>query len=43
MNDRRSSRPELSAPADDAPFVIHFDNKDAGIPHNVEIKDAYGA
>jgi plastocyanin len=30
---------EASAPAG-APFVIHFDNKDAGIPHNVEIKDA---
>jgi plastocyanin len=23
-----------------AAFVIHFDNKDAGVPHNVEIKDA---
>jgi plastocyanin len=32
---------ELSAPAD-APFVIRFDNKDAGTPHNVEIKDASG-
>ena len=32
---------ELSAPAD-APFVIRFDNKDAGTPHNVEIKDANG-
>jgi len=30
---------EISAPAD-APFVIHFANKDAGIMHNVEIKDA---
>ncbi len=30
---------EISAPAG-APFVIHFVNKDAGIPHNVEIKDA---
>ena len=33
---------EVTAPAD-APFVIRFDNKDAGIPHNVEIKDASGA
>jgi plastocyanin len=33
---------EVAAPAD-APFVIRFDNKDAGIPHNVEIKDASGA
>ncbi len=32
---------EISAPAD-APFVIRFDNKDGGIPHNVEIKDASG-
>ena len=32
---------EISAPADTA-FVIRFDNKDAGIPHNVEIKDASG-
>lgn len=30
---------ELKAPADKA-FVIRFDNKDAGTPHNVEIKDA---
>ena len=30
---------EISAPAG-APFVIHFVNKDAGIPHNIEIKDA---
>jgi plastocyanin len=29
----------ISAPAG-VPFVIHFVNKDAGIPHNVEIKDA---
>ena len=34
--------PEVTAPAD-APFTIHFDNKDAGTPHNVEIKDASGA
>ena len=32
---------ELSAPAD-KDFVIRFDNKDAGTPHNVEIKDANG-
>ncbi len=32
---------EVSAPAD-APFQIEFDNKDAGVPHNVEIKDANG-
>ena len=34
-------RKTLSAPAD-APFQIEFDNQDAGIPHNVEIKDANG-
>ena len=32
---------EVAAPAD-KPFAIHFNNKDAGIPHNVEIKDAGG-
>ena len=32
---------EVSAPAD-APFVLRFDNRDAGIPHNVEIKDSMG-
>jgi mono/diheme cytochrome c family protein/plastocyanin len=32
---------ELSAPAD-AAFQIEFDNQDAGIPHNVEIKDGNG-
>jgi plastocyanin len=32
---------EATAPADKA-FSIAFDNKDAGIPHNVEIKDANG-
>ncbi len=32
---------EVSAPAG-VPFVIRFDNKDAGIPHNVEIKDPMG-
>lgn len=31
----------VSAPAGVA-FVIHFDNKDAGQPHNVDIKDASG-
>jgi len=30
---------EITAPAG-APFVIHFVNKDTGIPHNVEIKDS---
>ncbi|MFP5342773.1 MAG: cytochrome c oxidase subunit II [Candidatus Limnocylindria bacterium] len=33
---------ELSAPAD-TPFPMAFDNKDPGIPHNVEIKDGSGA
>ena len=33
--------PDVSAPAD-APFVIAFDNEDAGTPHNVVIKDASG-
>jgi cytochrome c oxidase subunit 2 len=32
---------QLSAPAG-APFVIHFENRQAGIPHNVWIKDAAG-
>lgn len=32
---------EVTAPAG-TPFVIRFDNRDAGIPHNVEIKDAMG-
>ncbi len=32
---------DVTAPAD-APFVIAFDNQDAGIPHNVDIKDAGG-
>ena len=32
---------ELSVPAG-APFKIEFENKDAGVPHNVEIKDASG-
>ncbi|MDH4143065.1 MAG: cytochrome c oxidase subunit II [Gemmatimonadota bacterium] len=33
---------ELGAPAD-TPFKIEFENKDASVPHNVEIKDAGGA
>ena len=33
---------KLEAPAGQA-FVLEFDNNDPGIPHNVEIKDAYGA
>ena len=33
---------DLSAPAD-VPFKIEFDNQDAGIPHNIEIKDQGGA
>jgi hypothetical protein len=32
----------LTAPAD-VPFVIEFDNQDAGVPHNIEIKDGGGA
>ena len=32
---------DLTAPAN-VPFVIHFDNRDSGIPHNVEIKDPSG-
>ncbi|MEO6206381.1 MAG: cupredoxin domain-containing protein [Candidatus Limnocylindrales bacterium] len=32
---------ELAAPAD-APFQIVFANNDAGVPHNVEIKDPAG-
>jgi cytochrome c oxidase subunit 2 len=31
----------IQAPAD-APFTIHFDNKDAGTPHDVDILDAAG-
>jgi cytochrome c oxidase subunit 2 len=33
---------ELTAPAN-APFTIHFDNQDAGTPHDVDILDAAGA
>ena len=32
----------ISAPAGTA-FTIHFTNKDQGVPHNVDIKDASGA
>jgi plastocyanin len=32
---------EISVPADTA-FVIRFDNKDMGVQHNVEIRDASG-
>jgi plastocyanin len=32
---------ELAAPAD-APFQIEFANNDAGVPHNVEIRDQSG-
>ena len=31
----------LTAPAN-AGFTIHFDNQDAGVPHNVDIKDSGG-
>ena len=31
----------VSAPAA-TDFVIHFDNKDAGTPHNIAVKDASG-
>lgn len=34
--------PTVTAPAG-AAFVIDFDNQDAGIPHNIQIKDASGA
>ena len=33
---------EVTAPAD-AVFTLSFDNQDAGIPHDVQIKDASGA
>jgi plastocyanin len=32
---------EISAPAA-APFTIHFFNNEAGVPHNVEVKDSGG-
>jgi plastocyanin len=34
-------QPAATAPAG-AAFTIHFNNKDAGVPHNVAIKDAGG-
>ena len=33
---------DLTAPAD-AAFKLEFDNQDAGVPHNIAIKDASGA
>jgi mono/diheme cytochrome c family protein/plastocyanin len=36
------STDKLTAPADKT-FTIHFDNQDAGVPHNVDIKDSTGA
>jgi plastocyanin len=33
---------DLTAPAD-AGFKLEFDNQDAGVPHNIAIKDASGA
>lgn len=33
--------PEITAKAD-TEFTIHFDNKDAGIPHNVVVQDGMG-
>ena len=33
---------EITAPAD-GPFTIHFDNQDAGTPHDVDILDGSGA
>jgi plastocyanin len=35
------STDELQAPAGKA-FIIEFENRDAGIPHNVEIRDSAG-
>jgi plastocyanin len=32
----------VTAPAG-AEFVIHFNNKEGGVPHNVEVKDGSGA
>ena len=34
--------PTITAPAG-TPFVIEFDNQDAGTPHNIQIKDSTGA
>jgi plastocyanin len=33
---------EITVPADQ-PFTIAFDNRDAGVPHDIVIKDAAGA
>ena len=33
--------PDVSVPAD-APFLLIFDNQDAGVPHDVQIRDASG-
>ena len=33
--------PTVTAPAG-TPFTIHFDNQDANVPHNVQVKDASG-
>jgi cytochrome c oxidase subunit 2 len=35
-------KPDLTAPGN-APFTIHFDNRDAGTPHDVDILDQAGA
>jgi cytochrome c oxidase subunit II len=34
-------KPDISAPAD-GPFTIHFDNRDAGVNHDVDILDPSG-
>jgi plastocyanin len=34
--------PSVTAPAD-TEFTLRFDNQDAGIPHDVDIRDAAGA
>jgi cytochrome c oxidase subunit 2 len=34
-------KPSLEAPADQ-PFAIHLDNKDAGVPHDIAIRDPAG-
>ena len=33
--------PTVTAPAD-TPFTLHFDNQDASVPHDVDIRDAAG-
>jgi cytochrome c oxidase subunit II len=35
-------KPAIEAAAD-TPFAIHFENKDAGVPHDVAVRDAGGA